>query len=57
VIKILGSLNRIIVPQPDIGGCRHCEAKLACGIEWSIFVAQVVNVLRATEAVGEAKSR
>lgn len=56
MFKILGSLNRIIVPQPDIGGCRHCEANLACGIEWSIFVAQVVDVLRATKSVAEAKS-
>ncbi|MFN3279611.1 MAG: hypothetical protein ACK41Y_14615 [Paracoccus hibiscisoli] len=55
MIKILGSLNRIIVSQPDIGGCRHCEAKLACSIEWSIFVAQVVDVLRTTKSAAEAK--
>lgn len=47
----------VMIPKLDVVGCRFCEELLPFGMEWSIFVAQVVDVLRATEAVGEAKSR
>ncbi|RJK96641.1 hypothetical protein D3P06_17395 [Paracoccus aestuarii] len=56
MVKLAGSLICVVVPKPDIGGCRLCEALLTFGMERSIFVAQVVNVLRATKAVAEAKS-
>lgn len=56
MVKLDGSLSRVIVPKLDVGGCRLCEALLAFDMEWSIFVAQVEDVLRATEAVAEAKS-
>ena len=55
MVELFGSLICVIVPKPDIGGCRLCEAALAFGMEWPIFVAQVVDVLRAKEAVAEAK--
>ena len=56
MVKLAGSLRRVIVPKNNIGRGRLCEALLAFGMEWSTFVAQVVDVLRATEAVAEAKS-
>lgn len=56
MVKLTGSLICVIVPKPDIGGCRLCEALLTFGMERSIFVAQVMDVLRATKAVAEAKS-
>lgn len=56
MVKLAGSLIRVVVPKSDIGDCRLCEAKLTFGIERPMFVAQVVDVLRATKAVAEAKS-
>ncbi len=56
MVKLAGSLRRVVVPKPDVGSGRFCKALLAFGMEWSIFVAQVVDVLRATKAVAEAKS-
>ncbi|RJK97411.1 hypothetical protein D3P06_16555 [Paracoccus aestuarii] len=56
MIKLAGSLICVVVPKSDIGGGRLCEAKLTFGMEWPIFVAQVMDVLRVTKAVAEAKS-
>lgn len=55
MVKLAGSLICVVVPKSDVGGGRLCEAKLTFGMEWSMFVAQVVDVLRATKAVAEAK--
>lgn len=45
-----------MVPKLNVGGGRLCEAPLTFGIERPMFVAQVVDVLRATKAVAEAES-
>ncbi|SCY46818.1 hypothetical protein [Paracoccus tibetensis] len=55
MVKLAGSLICVIVPKLDVGGGRLCEAKLTFGMEWSMFVAQVMDVLRPTKAVAEAK--
>lgn len=56
MVKLTGSEICVVVPKLDIGGRRPCEAKLTFGMERPVFVAQVVDVLRATKAVAEAKS-